>query len=940
MSPIPERLLEREDDLGLTAAAFERARRGDGLPILIEGPPGIGKTRLLQALGEQAVLSGFSVLTARATELEREFPFGLVRQLFEAVVAGADQEDRSPLLAGAAALALNVIRPEAGPAHEGSAPAVDPDYGYLHGLYWLTANLAERQPLLLAIDDAHWADAASLRFLSFLAPRLDGLALVLAITTRPREPGAGSGAGVELREHPDRVDIRPRPLSLAGVEATLRDRLGDVDDEVVQACHGASGGNPFFLTELIAEASELGEGRRLRAGDIVALGPDRVAASVVRRLERLGEDAVALASAVAVMGDRTTVAHAAALAHLDEPRTGRLADAMAGAYILQPERPLRFAHPIMRTAVYRRLAHEERSGAHREAARILLRSGAVEAAAVHLLSTDHAGGQWASDCLQEAASVTLARGAPHTARRFLERALVEGPDESTAPAIRFELARAAGQAGEEDAIERLHDAYETAANPRMRASVAAEYAMALHFLGKGEEGIAVTRAALAELDDEQTAQAAPLQALLLISAHYTHATRRQTLADIRGATLAAREPGASPVVLASAACELAVFHGEPEPAVELAERAFEQGLIAMLTADYPAIYPCADVLSLAGRYEQADARLSEAADEARARGSARGFVPASAMRALNRLRRGALADAEADARASEELMASDHIIRPLAVGVLATALIERGRMIDAEAALARFDPASVPAELSLVGHYWQAVAVTRLGQGRPHDALEATDVIAAWELGFGMQGEFWVPWRSLAALANARLGRGDEAFVLADEAVEQTRRVGAARGLGMALRIQALVADPDQREERLREAVSVLAASGARLEHARALIDLGAQIRRDNRARESRESLRHGYELADACGATPLADRAVEELTAGGARPQRRAERTADALTPAERRVAALAAEGRSNPEIAQALFVTRKTVETHLGSAYKKLGIASRVQLKVRLED
>ena len=301
-TPIAERLYERDDDLRLTADALVRARAGDGLPTLIEGPPGIGKTRLLQALGEQAVLSGFAVCTARATELERDFAFGLVRQLFEPVVAVSNEAERSRLFAGAAGLALSVIGPGQ-PLALGPSPAADPDYGNLHGLYWFTANLAERQPLLLAVDDGHWGDEASLRFLSFLAPRLEGLPVLLAIATRPREPGAGGGPGAELREHPELLHIRPRPLSLDAVEAILNERLSEADARLAEAYHRSTGGNPFFLSELIADAAEL-EGGSMTATAVVELGPDRVAASVLRRLNRLGDEAVALARAVAVFGDR------------------------------------------------------------------------------------------------------------------------------------------------------------------------------------------------------------------------------------------------------------------------------------------------------------------------------------------------------------------------------------------------------------------------------------------------------------------------------------------------------------------------------------------------------------------------------------------------------------------------------------------------------------
>ena len=138
----------------------------------------------------------------------------------------------------------------------------------------------------------------------------------------------------------------------------------------------------------------------------------------------------------------------------------------------------------------------------------------------------------------------------------------------------------------------------------------------------------------------------------------------------------------------------------------------------------------------------------------------------------------------------------------------------------------------------------------------------------------------------------------------------------------------------------LREAVEVLAGSSARLEHARALVDLGAMLRRANRRKEARDPLQQGLELARKCGAKPLAERAHTELVATGARPRRLVFSGLEALTPSERRVAAMAAEGMTNRELAQALFVTPRTVEVHLSSVYRKLEISSRSQLSHALAE
>ena len=202
------------------------------------------------------------------------------------------------------------------------------------------------------------------------------------------------------------------------------------------------------------------------------------------------------------------------------------------------------------------------------------------------------------------------------------------------------------------------------------------------------------------------------------------------------------------------------------------------------------------------------------------------------------------------------------------------------------------------------------------------------------ELAWGARNPCITPWRSSAALVHARLGEQEEARRLADEEVEIARGFGAPRCLGVALRAAGLVHDGERSLELLREAVAVLATSASDLEHARALIDLGAALRRSGERVEARDLLRAGQDLAARCEATRLSELAYEELLASGARPRRTATTGAESLTPSERRVAEMAAQGLTNRDIAQALFVTEKTVETHLGHVYAKLDLRSRTQL------
>jgi DNA-binding CsgD family transcriptional regulator len=229
-------------------------------------------------------------------------------------------------------------------------------------------------------------------------------------------------------------------------------------------------------------------------------------------------------------------------------------------------------------------------------------------------------------------------------------------------------------------------------------------------------------------------------------------------------------------------------------------------------------------------------------------------------------------------------------------------------------------------------------ASLRILQGRTEEGL--ADFVengrrgAAW----GARTPAFVPWRSGAALALASLGRRAEALDLLSDELELARAFGAPRPHGIALRAAGLIADGRERIARLEEAVTVLDSSPAALDHARALVDLGSALRRASRRTAARERLRAGFRLAGECGATALAQRAREELAATGAKPRGAAHR--DVLTASERRVAQMAARGLANRQIAEALFVTPKTVEWHLGQAYRKLGVHSRRELPAVLDD
>ena len=368
-------LLERDSVLARIDQRMRDAVAGDGSLLVLEGPAGIGKTCLAIAAGRRGRELGLQALSARGSELERDFAYGLVRQLFEAPVVAASSPERAELLAGAAGRAAALFG-VAGPHDDAADALLDPSFAILHGLYWLCANLARRSPLLLCVDDVHWADHASLRFLHYLGQRLQELPIAVVAAARPAESHEGSPLLAALTADPSAEVLVLAPLSERAVAELVRLGLGaEVEPVFARACYGATGGVPFLVMELIRTIAEEGiEPTAAAAFRVAALAPRAVSQSVVQRLSRLSPAARELARAAAVLGE-ADLRLAAGLADVDAVAAATAADELAAAGILEQGRPLRFVHPIVRAAVEADLSSGERAGVHAAAARRLASEG-------------------------------------------------------------------------------------------------------------------------------------------------------------------------------------------------------------------------------------------------------------------------------------------------------------------------------------------------------------------------------------------------------------------------------------------------------------------------------------------------------------------------------------------------------------------------------------
>lgn len=922
------RLFERERELGVLDGAIAGVLAGSAGLVLVEGPAGIGKSRLLAEARRRAADRPLLVLSARGSELERDFPFGVVRQLFEPRLA--DPTVRARVLSGAAEAAAAVF----GRAGEHADAPDGPTFDALYSLYWLTVNLSTDAPLVLAVDDLHWCDRASLHFLGYLARRLEGLPVLVLASLRPSEPGADESLLAELGADPLAQRLVPRPLSAGAAHEIVRERLGElVEDAFAEACHTATRGNPLFLTELLkALEVERVPPDSEHAGIAAELGPRAVSRAVLLRLARLSPAAVSVARWLAVLGDAAETGVVAALAGLDASAVASAGRELVRAEIVRPEPPLGFVHPLVGAAVYRDLGPGERELSHERAARLLRSLDApAEQVAAHVLAMPRRGETWVVDVLCAAARAALAKGAPDSAIAALRRALEEPLPSELRAELLFELGRAQSFMSLPDSADALRGAYEGARDPVLRGRAADWLACTLHYLGAADEAADVAHGAVRELPAELEDLRLEIEAGELISLFFgARDESGERLARLRAYRTIDPVRGSGAKLLAAvAAWEWAESGGPADAVVALARAALADD--TLLRAD-------AGELVIGAILPLALADLDEAVDRweaLRAEAHRSGFrFPLLAVQAWGghtQFLRGDLVEAESELR--EALVTASAwgvpTQRPWASAVLAEVLVERGALVEARALLdaaVRPPPGSEAAVL-----LDRAQVRLLLAEGRVAEALTHADVLAH---GAGWRRHArYVPWRSLKAQALDRLGRQVEALELAAEELAIARAWGSPGTVGRSLRVLGTLEREDGLAH-LEEACTVLEHASARLERAKALAALGGAVRRARRPSEAREPLRQALELAEVCGATTLVDSVRAELFATGARPRTTSLHGLAALTSSERRVADLAADGLSNRDIAQTLYVTPKTIEVHLSNVYRKLGIDSRRQL------
>ncbi|GIE85981.1 ATP-binding protein [Actinoplanes regularis] len=934
---MPRLLLQRDAELAMLDHRLGQVRSGTGAVIVVEGPAGIGKSSLLAAAGDDAAAAGLRVLSAWGGPLERDAGWGIARQLFAPLRRTPEWD---ALAVGAAAPARRALDDEGATP----APTGDAMHAAAHGLTWLTCGLAARAATLLLVDDVHWADAPSLRWLGQLTRRISGLPLGILCAVRSGEPPAEPELLAELLAAAG-VPVRPAPLGPAAVRSIVLDRLPTAGPAFTGACHAATAGNPFLLGALLDHlAAERVEPSDEVAAGLSDFGPDQVARAVDRQLARLPSGTLELARAFAVLGRGAPLRQARDLAGFDHSRAALLADRLRSAGLLAGGfGGYEFVHPLVAGALYNGLPPGERALWHGRAARLLGRERAdPETVALHLLRTEPAGESRTVAALSTAADRAWRRGAPQNAATFLRRALAEGPMEAHPEAdLLCRLGLVTAEQVKPECYPLLAEAVSRATDPDQRAVIALSGARALGLAGYSDGALRLCHSVLDRPADADPTVLERLEAELVCGAWLD----ASTTGEARQRTSRHAGPDVLPVWGVHHA-HLALAAARPAPEAAALLRGVLDTEVDSLLATL--LKFC---LVTAEELDTARALCDALIDEARPRGWMTALAHGSFVRAHALVPAGRVREALPDARFAFEFK----LANPPAPGLVWTlfplveALTEADELDAAETALTTArsrgwgerEPAGEPPPgLLRTAMLLERRARLRLAAHRPADAhADLTAAAATWQA-LGVRHPGFAAWRVDDSIALALLGDLPAARRLAEEHLDLAGQVGLPGPRGAGLRALARTVTPVEAVPLLTQAAHLLAASPMRLEHARVLTELGAALRRANQRATARGPLTQALDLADHGGMRLIARRARQELLAAGGRPRRAVSSGPGALTPAEHRVAVLAALGHSNREIADQLYVARRTVETHLTHIFQKLSVTSRAQLATALPD
>jgi ATP/maltotriose-dependent transcriptional regulator MalT len=930
-------LVGREKELQVLEELLVQTRAGPSRFAVVTGEAGIGKSCVLGELVRRAAASGWLVLEGRATELERVYPFGLFVDALDGYLAALDDRAKARLtaeeLGDLAAIfpTMRALRPQA------ALPATAAErFRAHHAARELIERIAARQPLLLALDDAHWSDGASTELLVHLLSRAPKAAVLIAMTMRTGQAPPALEAAVD--EAVRAGCCRQAPLG----PLTLRDARIIVPDARAETLYRESGGNPFFLLQLARAAP-----RAMPAGIAAAIGAE---------LDALSEHSRVLARAAAIVGDPFDLDVALAVSRLAEPGGLAALDELIARDVLRAEvapRLFRFRHPLVRKAVYEACPPGLRLVAHERAAELLQARGASPTERAHHVAQSARHGDLIAIEVLRAAALDAAQRAPSSAAAWLAAALRILP-RSTPDAERASLLRALADATAatgrlEESRSALLEALEL--DSPDRASLISACARIELLLGRFEEAQVRLESALREVSPPASLTAGRLMMDLALNAFYAGDYERMREWGRRAGELA-RELDEDPLAAASLAC--LAFAGSATGPVGDAQGHCSQAATLIDAMGDAQLRDWLDALThLCGaeycldRFEDAIRHASRGIALGRTAGRGDLFpglaqTLAGALFSTGRLREaGALiADMADAARLTDNAVGLAWSLVNGAYVSLVSGDVEAS-LRESQEALAR----TAAMEHGVVSAWAGCIHGAALVEASEAD--RAAELIVAAGGGDGLPlipGAFRANF--LEILTRARLGAGDLAGARrsADFALHRAQSFGLALASAVAARAAAAV---DLASGEALRAAHLAAASaeradgvGARLEAALSRALAGRAFVAAGEPERAIALLEHAVRAFEACGAERYrkeAERDLRRLGRGSYRRSAAAARDGDgiaSLTGRELEVARLVVDRRTNPQIAAELFLSVKTVETHLRNIFRKLDVSSRVEL------
>jgi DNA-binding NarL/FixJ family response regulator len=960
---VAERLVGRAAELGSFEHVLDEIERGRGAAVELVGEPGIGKTRLLTELAALADARGHLVLGGSASELESDLPFGVFVDALDEYVQGLEPGRLSSLDDDVRSELARVLPSLPAVVRESDMPLQHERYRAHRAVRVLLEQLASTRPLVLALDDLHWADPGSVELLAALLHRPPAAPVLIALAVRPRQVPDRLSTALE-RAH--RASALTRHEIGALLPAEVRELLGSRDDLASgSVLYEESGGNPFYVEELARSLERTGgampRGQGMSLGGVEV--PSTVVAALLEELSLLTDTARSVLEGAAVAGDPFEPELAAAAASRGQHSAMDALDELLRRDLVRPTdvpRRFRFRHPLVRRAVYDSTPAGWRIGAHERCAGLLAERGASAASRANHVERSAARGDSAAIATLREAGDAAAHRTPASAARWYAAALRLLPENAPGEE-RVELLLAQAQA--QSAIGEFADSHSAMiesiaiAPPEaiaLRVRLTAACARLERLLGRHRDAHDRLERALAALPDPDTSLAVELM-IGLAAADIYQMSREESLRWARRATATAASVG-DPVLKASALAvhaDAAVLAGETDEAGMSRDEATE--IINHLTDD--ALAPRLDALVrlataefFLDRFEPAARHAERAIAIGRATGHGDLHPAAYSILGFSLWMQGRLSEAaELLDGAVEGARLLDN------TNLLAWRLVDRSLAAfaagDLELSLATAEESRELTKGADRGLAASAAAVTlaetlyELGEPERAAELVLSPTGEAVQLtASGWEGRT----RELLTRSLLAAGRREEARSVAAAARARADEVGLPVAGAMADRARAAVAldagSPEVAAELMLNAAEALEQVGDLFDAARSRTLAGRALALAGNTNAAAAQLELAAVAFDSFGAPRWRAEAEQDLRKLGRAVYRRTARSAAdgglaELTERELELARLVVDRKTNPQIAAELFLSQKTVETHLRNIFRKLGVANRVELARAVE-